>query len=96
VDSDEKEPYTLHFFEADVSGDYPKANIVLHSELVCVRQQKEQMELVGDRRKSLCVYVSNYLNDREHWKKGRNKPKSFASTCRSLTMKESGHPSGGQ
>jgi len=47
VDSEAKEPYSLHFFEADVCGDYPKSNIVLHSELVCVRQQGEQMELVA-------------------------------------------------
>ena len=46
VDGDAKESYFLHFFEADISGDYPKANIVLHSEPVCVRQQQRQMELV--------------------------------------------------
>lgn len=46
VDSDAKEPYWLHFFEADICGDYPKNNVALHSELVCVRQQGEQMELV--------------------------------------------------
>jgi SNF2 family DNA or RNA helicase len=47
VDSDAQAPYFLHFFEADIAGDYPRANSVLHSELVCVRQQGEQLELTA-------------------------------------------------
>jgi len=47
VDSDSQAPYFLHFFEADIAGDYPRSNSVLHSELVCVRQQGEQLELTA-------------------------------------------------
>ncbi len=69
VDSDEKEPYTLHFFEADVAGDYPKANVVLHSELVCVRQQKDQMELVAaDILHDLVPFEGAYNQPQINWR----------------------------
>lgn len=47
VDSEAREPYSLHFFEADICGDYPKPNVVFHSELICVRQQGDKMEMVA-------------------------------------------------
>lgn len=47
TDSDAQEPYFLHFFEADILGDYPRPNSTLHSELVCVRQQANNLELTA-------------------------------------------------
>ncbi len=46
VDGEAGQPYFLHFFESGIVGDYPRANTALYSELVCVRQQGDQLELV--------------------------------------------------
>ena len=46
VDGDATRPYLLHFFESSIVGDYPKANTVLYSEVICVRQEEEKYELI--------------------------------------------------
>jgi len=47
VDADTTEPYSLHFFEVDIAGDYPRPNSILHSELVCVRQQGAALDITA-------------------------------------------------
>lgn len=47
ADADAQASYSLHFFESDIAGDYPRANSTLHSELVCVRQQGSALAMTA-------------------------------------------------
>ncbi|MEM3059154.1 MAG: helicase-related protein [Methanomassiliicoccales archaeon] len=46
IDSEAKIPYLLHFFEMQLIGDYPKKESLLHAELVAIKQEGNDLELV--------------------------------------------------
>ena len=46
IDSEAKSPYLLHFFEMQLIGDYPKKDSLLHAELVAIKQEGVNLQVI--------------------------------------------------